>query len=114
MNFSESTLNTFKKAKKTYLLYSVGLDLLGAASYLLPGMGEISDGFYAPFYGAMIFYMYKRNGKIPAMTGGILGMVEEILPGTDIFPTATLMWLFTYVFRKEEVLKEMEMRNTLQ
>jgi hypothetical protein len=110
MAFSEDTLTTFKKSSKRCLWSSIGLDLLGAASYLLPGMGEISDGFYAPFYGMMIYYMYKENGKVPAMTGGIIGMIEEILPGTDIFPTASLMWFYVYVIKKNETLKRLQER----
>lgn len=109
---SKNTTPLFYKERKTYLGYSIGLDLLGAASYLIPGIGEIGDGFYAPFYGMMIFYMYKRNGKNAAMTGGILGTIEEILPGTDIFPTATLMWLYTYVLKKNNTLALMTQRKT--
>ena len=114
MIISEQTKDNFNKERKTYLWYSLGLDLLGMASYLLPGLGEISDGFYGPFYGMMIFYMYKRNGKTAAMTGGIFGTIEEVLPGTDIFPTATLMWLYFYVFKKDEILERMELKGIIK
>jgi len=40
--------------------------------------------------------MYKGNkGKIAAA----VSFIEEAMPGLDIIPTFTLMWLFTYVFK---------------
>jgi hypothetical protein len=43
--------------------------------------------------------MYKgKTGKVAA----IINFVEEALPGFDVIPTFTLMWLYTYVFSNEE------------
>jgi hypothetical protein len=44
--------------------------------------------------------MYK--GKI-GQAAGIVTFIEEIIPGLDVVPTFTLMWLYTYVFKKTEV-----------
>ena len=38
-----------------------------------------------------------RKGKLAS----VLVFLEEILPGTDIIPTFTLMYLYTYVWKKE-------------
>ena len=40
--------------------------------------------------------MYK--GKV-GQAAGIFTFVEEIIPGFDIIPSFTLMWLYTYVFK---------------
>jgi len=39
-----------------------------------------------------------KKGKIAA----VIVFIEEILPGTDIIPTFTLMWLYTFVWSKEK------------
>lgn len=46
--------------------------------------------------------MYSgREGKIAA----VVVFIEEILPGLDFIPTFTLMWLYTFVFKKEKLGK---------
>jgi hypothetical protein len=39
--------------------------------------------------------LYK--GK-PGKIAGVITFVDEALPGLDVIPTFTLMWLYTYVF----------------
>ena len=40
--------------------------------------------------------MYKgTKGKI----GGIISFFEEIFPFSDIIPTFTLMWIYTYIIK---------------
>jgi len=68
-------------------LACIGLDLMGDASYLLPGLGEELDLAYAPAQ-AIALKMMFRYTALPA-----LGFTEEILPGTDIMPSATFGWL---------------------
>jgi hypothetical protein len=41
--------------------------------------------------------MYKGSiGKV----AGVVSFLEEILPATDIIPSFTIMWFYTYVFKK--------------
>lgn len=90
----------YQRKKITYLVISIILDLLGMATYAFPVMGEVADTIYAPIYGMAIFMMYKQN-TLAASIGGIFGAVEEFLPSTDIMPTASLLWFYTYVWNKK-------------
>lgn len=81
------------------LVLGILLDLVGMASYFFPGWGDGADLVWAPISGLLITRMYPdKSGKI----GGVIGFLEELLPGTDVVPTFTLMWLYTYVYRKNE------------
>jgi hypothetical protein len=43
--------------------------------------------------------MYKgRVGKVAS----VLTFLEEIIPFTDVIPSFTLTWIYTYYFQKEE------------
>lgn len=81
------------------LLLSIILDLVGMASYFIPGLGETADFIWAPVSGFLITRMYPdRTGRI----GGFIGFVEELIPGTDIVPTFTLMWIYVHVWKKKK------------
>jgi hypothetical protein len=42
--------------------------------------------------------MYKGTiGKL----GGTIAFLEEIIPFTDVIPTFTLTWIYTYLIKKE-------------
>merc|ERR1719330_1769940 len=69
------------------LIACLGLDLMGDATYFVPGLGEGLDVAWAPAQ-AIALKMMFRYTALPA-----LGFTEEILPGTDIMPSATLGWL---------------------
>lgn len=72
-------------------------DGIGMLSFLIPGIGEFSDIIWAPFAAWLMTRMYKgRSGQI----AGIVTFIEELLPGLDLVPSFTLMWLYTYVFSK--------------
>lgn len=86
-------MNKYKK-----LVLSIFFDAIGCVSFFIPGIGEFSDIVWAPVSGWLMMKLYKgRAGKI----AGIIAFIEEALPGLDIIPTFTLMWLYTYVFNKE-------------
>ncbi len=76
------------------LLLGLLFDAIGMASYLIPGIGDLLDVFWAPLAGWLMTRMYK--GKI-GQAAGIITFVEEIIPGIDVVPTFTIMWLYTYV-----------------
>lgn len=103
---NEIILQKFEAQKSTHFTYSVILDLMGMLSFALPLLGEVTDGIFAFFYGIAIYSMYRmRLGKARAATGGLIGTIEELLPFTDFIPTATLMWVYSYKFRRQSTLK---------
>ena len=72
-------------------------DGIGMLSFTIPFIGEFSDLIWAPVAGWLMTRMYK--GRI-GQGAGVLTFLEEILPGLDVIPTFTIMWLYTYVFKK--------------
>ena len=65
------------------------MDLIGYATYAIPGIGEFGDIIWAPV-SALIFY--KTFGGWKGAFGGLFNFIEEILPGTDFIPSFTIMW----------------------
>lgn len=62
-------------------------------SFTIPGIGEFGDVVWAPLAGFLMTRMYEgRVGKV----AGVLTFVEEILPFTDVVPSFTLTWIYTY------------------
>lgn len=85
--------------KYTLLLLGVVFDAIGMLSFALPGIGEFSDVIWAPLASFLIYKMYKgTEGKI----GGLVTFVDEIIPGLDVIPTFTLMWVYTFLIKKKE------------
>ena len=79
-------MNKYKK-----LALSIIFDIIGFIT--------IIDLIWAPLSGYLMTKMYKgKKGKI----AGVISFLEEIIPGFDIIPTFTIMWLINYVFSKEE------------
>lgn len=74
------------------LFMSLLLDFIGSASYLIPGVGEITDIGWAPLQSLCIAVMYDET--MPSLK--YISFVEEILPFTDLFPSATVGWLRQY------------------
>ncbi|WP_245737236.1 hypothetical protein [Maribacter orientalis] len=92
-----------KKYKQ--LLMGLLFDGIGMLSFVIPFVGEFSDIVWAPLSGWLMTRMYK--GKV-GKAAGIFTFVEEIIPGFDIIPSFTLMWLYTYVFKvakKEQTIE---------
>eukprot|EP00747_Dinoflagellata_sp_TGD_P191214 gnl/TRDRNA2_/TRDRNA2_54292_c0_seq1.p1 gnl/TRDRNA2_/TRDRNA2_54292_c0~~gnl/TRDRNA2_/TRDRNA2_54292_c0_seq1.p1 ORF type:complete len:335 (-),score=43.14 gnl/TRDRNA2_/TRDRNA2_54292_c0_seq1:279-1283(-) len=69
------------------LVLCILVDIGGDASFLLPGLGELSDVAYAPLEGFLLSKLFGSS----AISG--IGFVEEALPFTDEIPTATLAWV---------------------
>lgn len=81
------------------LLISLVLDGLGYVSFIIPGVGEFSDIVWAPVSGFVMTRLYKgRAGKI----AGIIAFVEEAFPFTDVIPSFTIMWVYTYLIKSSE------------
>ena len=62
------------------------VDAIGFSSFLLPGVGELGDVGWAPLQAWFLYFMF---GSV-RMSG--LGFMEEILPGTDFVPSASIAW----------------------
>jgi len=73
------------------------MDLIGSASYFVPGMGEWLDIAWAPI-SAYIFYR-SFGGKTGAI-GSIINFVEEVLPFVDFIPTFTIAYFYKRFFKK--------------
>ncbi|APG64857.1 hypothetical protein LPB136_05560 [Tenacibaculum todarodis] len=83
--------------KNKYKKLALGLlfDAFGYASFAFPML----DIVWAPLSAYLMTKMYKgKEGKIAAA----ITFVEEAMPFLDVIPTFTLMWLYTFVFKKEK------------
>ena len=76
-----------EQARTSKLLICILIDLIGMLTYLLPVAGEAGDLAWAPISALLINQLFG-NGFL---TG--LAFAEELLPGLDIIPTATIAWL---------------------
>ncbi|MEJ6791255.1 MAG: hypothetical protein QNK89_00555 [Lacinutrix sp.] len=98
-------MNLENTNKYKILAASIIFDAVGYASFIIPGIGEFTDVVWAPASAFIITKLYKGNaGKV----GAAVSFIEEALPGLDVLPTFTLMWLYTYVFKtktKETVIE---------
>jgi hypothetical protein len=77
------------------LAFCIIMDVLGYATYAIPGLGELGDIVFAPI-SAIIFYALFGSWK-----GALFNFTEEILPGTDFIPTFTIMWIWKYFTSKK-------------
>lgn len=84
--------------KKKLLIKGLVYDVLGMASSAVPVVGSFIDLLWAPYAAKQMTTMYpSRKGKIAS----VIVFMEEILPFTDIIPTFTLMWIYTYAFQRD-------------
>lgn len=95
--------------KNKLLVKGLVYDALGMATMGIPVIGPFLDLAWAPYAAKKMSEMYPgKKGKLAS----VLVFLEEILPGTDIIPTFTLMWLYTFVWKKEKtpVVRTIEVR----
>ncbi|MBF4484132.1 hypothetical protein [Flavobacterium sp. CSZ] len=91
------TINEGDRTRK--LLLGLLLDGVGMISFSIPLIGEFSDVIWAPVAAFIMTRMYKgRVGRVAS----VLTFIEEALPFTDIIPSFTLTWIYTYYFQKGE------------
>ena len=89
-----------KKIKNLFL--GLLFDAVGMLSFALPGIGEFSDVIWAPLAGWLMTKMYK--GKL-GQAAGMVTFVEELVPGLDVVPTFTIMWVYTYLISGKKTKK---------
>ncbi|MCM0666410.1 MULTISPECIES: hypothetical protein [Flavobacterium] len=91
-------LEVAEDSRMSKLLIGLVLDGIGMISFSIPFLGEFSDVVWAPIAAIIMARMYKgRVGKV----AGVLTFLEEILPFTDVIPSFTLTWIYTYFFQKK-------------
>ena len=74
-------------------------DAVGMLTMAIPMVGPVLDILWAPYAAKKMSEMYDgTEGRIAS----IIVFIEEILPMTDFIPTFTLMWLYTFVWKKEK------------
>jgi hypothetical protein len=95
--------STDKKYK--HLLLGLLFDGIGMLSFALPFIGDFSDVLWAPLAGWLMTRMYK--GKI-GQAAGVVAFIEEIIPGLDVVPTFTIMWVYTYLIKKGKTREPLE------
>jgi hypothetical protein len=79
------------------LMLGVLLDGIGMISFTIPLLGEFSDVIWAPVAAFIMTRMYKgRVGRVAS----VLTFIEEALPFTDIIPSFTITWIYTYYFQR--------------
>lgn len=89
------------RAKYRLLFMGLLFDAIGMLSFSIPLIGEFSDVVWAPIAAILLKSMYKGTvGKV----GGLLAFFEELLPGTDVIPTFTLTWIYTYLIKSKNRL----------
>ncbi|WP_035336879.1 hypothetical protein [Dokdonia sp. PRO95] len=93
--------------KYKLLIFGLIIDVLGivTSSWVLPVLGDMSDVVWAPLSAYLMTRMYKGTaGKV----GGVITFIEEVVPGLDIIPSFTLMWLYTFIFKDSAIGKTIE------
>jgi len=93
--------------KYKLLLIGLVIDVIGilTSSWVLPLVGDMADVVWAPLSAWLMTRLYKgTSGKV----GGVITFVEEIVPGLDIIPSFTLMWMYTYIFKKSTIGESIE------
>jgi hypothetical protein len=95
---TEEFQTEMKSNKKKNLILGVVFDAIGMMSFTVPMVGEFSDVVWAPVAAYLMTRMYKGTvGRV----GGTMAFLEEIIPFTDVIPTFTLTWIYTYLIKKD-------------
>lgn len=65
----------------------------------MPGVTWLFDVVWAPVSGLLLFYLYNQSSL------ALFGFAEEILPFTDLVPTATIAWINKYHKKNEQTFE---------
>jgi hypothetical protein len=97
MNNEIEQIEPKELSKNNKLILGIVFDAIGMLSFTIPLIGDFSDIVWAPLAGFLMTKMYTgKTGRV----GGILTFVEEIFPFTDVVPSFTLAWVYTYWIKK--------------
>lgn len=81
------------------LFVCVAVDLLGDASFLIPGVGEVEDLVWAPI-AALVMQQLFGSKVLTAASAA-----KEVLPFTDALPLASLAWACKNVYPDSSLAK---------
>lgn len=96
-----------KNEKYKLLRKGILYDLIGMSTMVIPVVGPFIDLLWAPIAAKKMSEMYKGpEGKVAS----VLVFLEEILPITDVVPTFTLMWLYTFVWKNQPTPQIIEVK----
>lgn len=97
-----------KDQKFKLLQRGIIYDLIGMLSIIIPVVGPLFDLIWAPIAARQMRKMYKgTEGKIAS----VIVFIEEVLPFTDVVPTFTLMWLYTFVWKKQPTMQSVSVNG---
>ncbi len=98
MKTAIKSASTGNAVKQRNLYLGILFDAIGMLSFTIPLIGDFSDVIWAPISGLLMAWMYKgKAGK----AAGVVSFLEEIIPMTDFIPSFTLMWCYTYLWKKD-------------
>ena len=81
---------TTKQLSNPSIIFCVIMDVIGYASFALPGLGEFSDIIWAPL--SAFIFLKTFGGRIGRL-GSVFNFIEEILPFADFIPSFSIAWL---------------------
>lgn len=85
------------------LSFCLMMDLAGLVTYALPAMGEWGDVLWAPISG---FIFMRAFGGMTGAVGGVVNMIEELIPFADFIPTFTIGYFYTkHQMKKAQIAK---------
>lgn len=87
----EEQSKKFNRTKYLKLILAIIIDIVGYASYAIPGFGDGGDIIWGPISGVLIFLLFPHRKKM-----AIMGVAEELIPFTDFVPTACIAWFLEY------------------
>ncbi|MEO5985182.1 MAG: hypothetical protein ABIP80_06720 [Ferruginibacter sp.] len=82
-------MRDIQKLSNPSIVFCVFMDLIGYASFAIPGLAEISDVIWAPI--SAFIFLKTFGGRIGRM-GSVFNFIEEVLPFTDFIPSFTIAW----------------------
>jgi hypothetical protein len=98
----EKLKKKFETEKQTKLAVAICIDLLGYLSYIIPVFAEFADLAIAPISAILVYIFFNKKLKWAGFT-----FFEEILPFTDVIPSATIAWHDMYVRNQEKTIEDM-------
>ena len=90
------------------LILCVVIDVIGDASFALPGVGEVEDVAWAPISAFILSNLFGSN----AIAG--LDFVKEILPGADFVPVAVMAWILKYKYGNSDLSKLLGLKSDIK
>ena len=95
----EVSINRSTELNMNLEIQPILLDVIGSLTYIMPWVAEGFDLIWAPIYLIIIQQMYHRKSF------SLIAFLEEIIPMTDLIPSATICYIIEH-FEETEVESE--------